>query len=130
MIYFADARIQGLTEPDPRDDLNGMDVARKALILAREIGCKVNMADVYVESMISESLEKAESVEVFMDRLDREDETYRKRAEKGSEKGEVLRYMAVIKDGHCDVRIAQPEVCRDRKTWWSTEPAGIPKTRL
>jgi len=100
-----DARNQGLTEPDPRDDLNGMDVARKALILAREIGCKVNMADVYVESMISESLEKAESVEVFMDRLDREDETYRKRAEKGSEKGEVLRYMAVIKDGHCDVRL-------------------------
>ncbi|MEE2708725.1 MAG: hypothetical protein VYA69_03930 [Gemmatimonadota bacterium] len=100
-----DARDQGLTEPDPRDDLNGMDVARKALILAREIGCKINLSDVHVESMISDTLERAESVEAFMDRLDKEDATYRARAEKSGEKGEVLRYLAAVKGGRCNVRL-------------------------
>jgi bifunctional aspartokinase / homoserine dehydrogenase 1 len=100
-----EASEQGYTEPDPRDDLNGMDVARKALILAREIGCKLNISDVQIESMVSDELEAAESVDAFMDQLPSVDNSYRLLVEESRSKGQVLRYLATVKDGRCDVRL-------------------------
>ena len=63
-----DARQRGYTEPDPRDDLSGMDVARKLIILGREMGLSLEMSDVKVESLVPAGLETG-SIEDFMTRL-------------------------------------------------------------
>lgn len=90
------AKEKGYTEPDPRDDLNGMDVARKMLILARETGVKLEISDVSVQNLVPEKLRSAKDIDAFMQGLedfDHEFETLRKSAELRKEK---LRYMAVV----------------------------------
>src|ERR1700691_5876300 len=62
------AKAKGYTEPDPRDDLSGMDVARKLIILAREMGLTLEMADVQVQGLVPKSLEDC-SVDEFMERI-------------------------------------------------------------
>ena len=57
------------TEPDPREDLNGMDVARKLMILAREIGVNMEIDDVYIESLLPEKSENCNSVTEFLNHL-------------------------------------------------------------
>src|SRR5688500_15140235 len=63
-----DAKARGFTEPDPRDDLSGMDVARKLVILGREMGMKLEVSDVALQGLIPPSLAGC-SPEEFMDRL-------------------------------------------------------------
>ena len=63
-----DAKQRGYTEPDPRDDLSGMDVARKLIILGREMGLALEMGDVKVESLVPPGLSGA-SIEEFMSGL-------------------------------------------------------------
>ena len=69
----------GYTEPDPRDDLSGMDVARKALILGRLIGFSGEIADVEVESLVPEPLRDV-PLDVFLKRLSDADAPSRRTA--------------------------------------------------
>ena len=106
-----EAKELGYTEPDPRDDLNGMDVARKALILAREIGYRLELDDLEIEGMVSDALLDAPSVDAFMAMLTGEDAAYAQRVESGADRGQVLRYVATVGDGTC--RVGLENVDRD-----------------
>ena len=100
------AKSMGYTEPDPRDDLSGMDVARKTVILAREIGFKAELADLDIQSLVPDSL-KDVSREEFLSRLCELDEPMLERYKKAKEKGCVLRYIGCVEDGRCSVSIAE-----------------------
>ncbi|HXC10167.1 MAG TPA: bifunctional aspartate kinase/homoserine dehydrogenase I [Steroidobacteraceae bacterium] len=89
------AKTKGYTEPDPRDDLSGMDVARKLIILAREMGLTLEMADVRVEGLVPQALEKC-GVEEFMARLPEFDAAMAQTLEQARAKNEVLRYVGRI----------------------------------
>ncbi len=92
------ARGMGYTEPDPRDDLSGVDVARKLVILAREAGYELSLEDVAVESLVPAALQQA-SVEDFMARLFEVDASFAQRLGEARARGNVLRYVAQFKPG-------------------------------
>ena len=85
----------GLTEPDPRLDLSGVDVARKLIILAREMGLKVEMEAVEVESMVPEDLRSA-SLDEYLNTLGKHDHAIADRLDSARANGQVLRYVGVI----------------------------------
>jgi homoserine dehydrogenase len=81
-------------EPDPRDDLSGLDVARKAIILARKMGRVVEPEEIPYESLVPEGLEDV-SLEEFMERLPEHDEAFAERL-LAVEEHHMLRYLARI----------------------------------
>ncbi len=97
-----DAFEQGYTEPDPRDDLGGIDVARKALILARGLGWPLNLRDVAVEGLYPSEMNDL-SVDEFMQALPKLDERFAEQVEQAAAAGKVLRYAATVADGACSV---------------------------
>lgn len=99
-----EAKAKGYTEPDPRDDLNGMDVARKILILSRETGLSMELTDIGVENLVPDDCRGDISIEDFFRRLEKHDDDYDKLRREAQAKGEKLRYMAVL-DGD-QVKIA------------------------
>jgi aspartokinase/homoserine dehydrogenase 1 len=86
------AKAKGYTEPDPRDDLSGTDVARKLIILGREIGLPLELSDVQVESLVPPEL-AACGADEFLDRLPEFDSRMQARFADASASGEVLRYV-------------------------------------
>ena len=92
----AQAKAAGYTEPDPREDLNGLDVARKVVIAARECGLThISLADVKVESMVPSHLESC-SPDEFMRRLSENDAAMEARAKMASKEGCVLRFVGKV----------------------------------
>ncbi|MGH8309377.1 MAG: bifunctional aspartate kinase/homoserine dehydrogenase I, partial [Steroidobacteraceae bacterium] len=87
-----DAKQRGYTEPDPRDDLTGTDVARKLIILGREMGLGLDVSDVRVENLVPAGLEKG-SVDEFMQALPSHDGAMRARFDAARARGKVLRYV-------------------------------------
>lgn len=86
---------RGYTEPDPRDDLSGLDVARKALILARTLGMSVDLDDMAIESLVPPEL-AAVTVPEFMDRIAVVDSAMAERASRAAAGGESLKYVASV----------------------------------
>jgi len=90
-----DAKAKGFTEPDPRDDLSGMDVARKLVILGREMGLQLELADVALEGLIPPTLATCPPEE-FMNRLGELDAPMLARLHSAQKSGRVLRYVAAL----------------------------------
>lgn len=91
----ADARKMGFTEPDPRDDLSGTDVARKLVILAREMGLEIELSDVDVESLVPEAL-RSGSVDEYLEALPQYDAAVLARFDEAKKRGEVLRFVGRV----------------------------------
>jgi bifunctional aspartokinase / homoserine dehydrogenase 1 len=87
------AMTKGYTEPDPRDDLSGTDVARKALILARLLGYQGELEETSVESLVP-GWARELSLEVFVSRLQELDPEWQERVDEAASQGSVLRYVA------------------------------------
>lgn len=90
-----EAHSLGLTEPDPREDLSGVDVARKLIILAREMGLEVEMDAVKVESMVAEDLREG-TVDQYLETLGKHDQTIAALLDSARDKGQVVRYVGTI----------------------------------
>ena len=100
------ANDEGYTEPNPWDDLNGLDVARKILILARYAGHDVSIADVNVEPLIEKSFGKLEGEEFFK-ALKQKDEYFTDLQKKARKDKKVLRYVAemINKNGNITLKV-------------------------
>ncbi len=94
-----DAMQKGFTEPDPREDLSGNDVGRKLLILARELDLRNEFADINVQNLIPEALQKGD-VDFFLNNLDVLDDKFNQ-IKKNQQPGQVLRYVG---DLHGDLQ--------------------------
>jgi bifunctional aspartokinase / homoserine dehydrogenase 1 len=90
-----EAQASGYTKPDPRDDLSGTDVARKLIILGREMGLRLELRDVELESLVPSPLASC-SPEEFFDRLPELDSAMLTRYEAARAGGRVLRYVGVL----------------------------------
>lgn len=101
----AEARRLGYTEPDPRDDLCGMDVARKLLILAREMGFRSELQDIVVENLVPEDCRNAVSVEAFLAQFSKADPVFASRHAQAAAAGKKLRYIASFYDGKASVSL-------------------------
>lgn len=101
----AKAKANGFTEPDPRDDLSGTDVARKLLIIARESGLELELSDIEVEAVVPESFALGTSVDEFMAKLPELDAPFADKIQSAASEGKVLRYVGSIENGKCKVGI-------------------------
>jgi bifunctional aspartokinase / homoserine dehydrogenase 1 len=98
------AKEKGFTEPDPRDDLSGTDVARKLLILAREAGLQLELDQINVESVLPVEYTQG-SLDEFMKQLPQLDAVFKEKSEQAAKKGKVLRYVGSIENKQCCVKI-------------------------
>jgi aspartokinase/homoserine dehydrogenase 1 len=93
-----EAKKKGFTEPDPRIDLSGKDVARKILILGRETNQPLETDQVTVDSFLPESARVAEGVEAFFAALEAESDYFERILRDAAESGAVLRMIATLVD--------------------------------
>jgi len=110
-----EAKDNGFTEPDPRDDLSGTDVQRKVTIVARELGLKLELDDVPVKSLVPDALQDWQPADgenlgdAFVKELEAYDDEMDALIEKAEAAGEVLRFVGAIdlKEGTASVKLAQ-----------------------
>jgi aspartokinase/homoserine dehydrogenase 1 len=95
----------GYTEPDPRDDLSGMDVARKLLIVAREVGLQLELQDIEVEPVVPLDVVGHVDRSELIDTLRTLDAAFAERVAAAGQQGQVLRYVARLEQGRCRVAI-------------------------
>ncbi|MFN4145717.1 MAG: bifunctional aspartate kinase/homoserine dehydrogenase I [Runella sp.] len=100
-----EAKAKGYTEPDPRDDLSGLDVARKILILARETGAPLEMSDIVIDPILPQNCLEAPSVEAFFEELEKSDAYFAQLLQQATERGEVLRYIATLENSQATLQL-------------------------
>ena len=100
-----EARSKGYTEPDPRDDLNAMDAARKALILARECGLPLEFQQVTIEPILPDACFNAPNVDAFFTELEKSDAVFEKRRAAACAEDKQLRYIAVVEAGSARISL-------------------------
>jgi homoserine dehydrogenase len=100
------AMAKGYTEPDPRDDLSGMDVGRKALILGRLLGFRAELAPRHVESLVPPAARRL-GREQFLESLERFDSGWERRVAAAAARGRVLRYVASVTRRSLDVGLRE-----------------------
>ena len=99
------AKEEGFTEPDPREDLCGMDAARKILILARMLGHEMNIVDIDVQSLVPKELNGGKFTEDFYANYKNQDEEISKMYEDAKAEGRVLRYVCTLQNGKASAKI-------------------------
>ncbi len=101
-----EAKELGYTEPDPRDDLSGMDIVRKAVILSREIGMLTEIEDVPVLNLVPDELVDV-SIEEFMEKMSVIDADLLKMQQEAEAEGKLLKYVGIIdpEKGTCKVEL-------------------------
>ena len=102
-----EAKAKGYTEPDPRDDLNAMDAARKALVLARECGMPLEFADIDIEPILPASCLNASDVDSFFVELENADTSFEMKRTAAAKKNCALRYVAVIENGKASLHLKE-----------------------
>lgn len=100
-----EAREKGYTEPDPRDDLNGMDVARKTLILSRESGLEMELDDIKVENLVPTSCQAEMSIDQFFTCLEKHNQDFELLRKNAADHGKKLRYMAILENGMVKIQL-------------------------
>lgn len=100
-----EAKAKGYTEPDPRDDLSGLDVARKILILSREADLSFELSDIGIQNLVPADCQRAGSVDEFFSMLEKHDSEFESLLREATLRKEKLRYMATLKDGKVSVKL-------------------------
>ena len=99
------AKENGFTEPDPRDDLNGMDVARKILILSRESGYELEPEDIEIKNILPQACIDAPTVDAFFEELDKADDTFKAMIDDAKANNLKLCFIASMSEGKAVVSL-------------------------
>lgn len=94
-----EARTQGYTEPDPRDDLSLKDISRKICILAREAGMPIDLEDVHLEKILSDKATRARTVDEFLKVLEADENRYTQMIKQAEDHGCKIRVIAKVETG-------------------------------
>ena len=100
-----EAKERGYTEPDPRTDLNGIDVRRKLIILARETWLKIDAGDVVIENVLPTACQEAADVPAFFEAIQAADELFEQRRAEAAAQGGVLRMIAKLENGSAKIKL-------------------------
>jgi len=106
-----EAQEKGFTEPDPRNDLNGLDFARKLLLLMRECGEKVNLTDIDIKPVLPADCFSADSIEEFYTILKKYDLSFDQKLDDAVSSGKVLRFVGTYENsrGKIELKMLSPD---------------------